>query len=136
MDTLTKRERSERMGLVRSKNSRSTEWRFRSALIRHGIAGWRMHDASLPGCPDFVFPQRRLAVFIDGCFWHACPICNRPLPRTNSEYWSKKIEGNVLRAKEIRRRLHRRNFDVMRVWEHDLRSTTSIDALLAKLFSP
>src|SRR5947209_13409422 len=85
MDTLTKEERSERMRKVRSKGNRSTEWRFRSALMRSRIRGWTLHDSSLIGSPDFAFREKKLVVFIDGCFWHGCRKCKRPVPKSNRE---------------------------------------------------
>lgn len=134
MDTLTKKERSERMRKVRSKGNRSTEWRFRSALMRSRIKGWTLHDSSLIGSPDFAFREKKLVVFIDGCFWHGCRKCKRPLPKSNSEYWTRKIHSNIQRARKIRKELTRQNFVVTRIWEHELRSRESLDSLLRRLF--
>src|SRR5690242_18199051 len=122
MDFLSKQERSERMRKVRSKGNRSTEWRFRSALMRSRIRGWTLHDPTLVGSPDFVFRENNLVVFIDGCFWHGCRRCKRPLPKSNREYWINKIKSNVRRARKVSRELERQNFIVTRIWEHDLRS--------------
>src|SRR5690349_8056353 len=108
MDIMSKEERSERMGRVRAKGNRSTEARFRLALVRSGIRGWRLHDQSLLGCPDFAFQERRLAVFIDGCFWHGCPLCKRPLPVANRDYWRNKVNSNVLRARRVNSALRRK----------------------------
>src|SRR5437773_5766095 len=99
MDILNRQQRSERMRRVRARGNRSTEWKLRSALIRLGIRGWRMHESALPGCPDFVFAKARLVVFVDGCFWHGCSRCDRPLPRKNAMYWRSKVKGNLTRAK-------------------------------------
>jgi DNA mismatch endonuclease (patch repair protein) len=133
MDTLTAEERSARMSLVRSRGNRSTEWRFRSAIVRAGIRGWRMHAKTLPGAPDFVFEREKIIVFIDGCFWHRCPTCRRTLPSTNRAYWSSKIAGNVSRAARINRQLRNLGFRVVRIWEHDLRSRSSVTALLTEI---
>jgi DNA mismatch endonuclease (patch repair protein) len=133
MDKLTKDERSERMRRVRSKGNRSTEWRFRSALMRKRISGWTLHDSSLIGSPDFVFRERNLAVFIDGCFWHGCRKCKRPVPQSNREYWTKKIRSNIQRARKIKKELKRQNFVVARIWEHELRSLESLDQLVTRL---
>src|SRR6185503_8895038 len=135
MDILNKRERSERMRKVRSKGNRSTEWKFRSALMRRRIRGWRLHDTSLIGSPDFVFRDNNLVVFIDGCFWHGCRKCKRPLPKSNREYWTNKINSNVHRARKITRELKRQNFVVTRIWEHDLRSPERLDQIVDRLFS-
>src|ERR1043166_370282 len=130
MDTLTRAQRSERMRRVRSKGNRSTEWRLRSALMRGRVSGWRLHVKDLPGQPDFFFPRQRLAVFIDGCFWHACPSCKRPLPTNNYSYWVEKIKGNVKRAKDVNRALRTMGCRVLRVWEHELRSPRGVEKSL------
>jgi DNA mismatch endonuclease (patch repair protein) len=130
MDTLTPAQRSERMRRVRSNGNRSTEWRLRSALMRCSVVGWRLHDTDLPGHPDFFFPARSLAVFIDGCFWHGCPFCKRPLPRDNYAYWAAKIKGNVKRADVVNRELRRMGYRVLRIWEHELASPKGIEKSL------
>lgn len=121
------------MSSVRSKGNRSTEWRFRSALMRRGIRGWKIHVRSIPGSPDFVFPERNLVIFIDGCFWHGCPKCKRPLPETNRAYWEGKVKSNMARARWITRELRRKGFKVVRFWEHELRSGESLEKLLSKM---
>lgn len=135
MDIMSSEERRRRMSGVRSKGNRSTEWKFRSALIRKGIRGWEMHARWLPGIPDFLFPKLRVAIFIDGCFWHGCPYCNRPLPQANRAYWSSKLKFNIAQAKHVNRVLLKKGIKVIRVWEHEVRKTQSIDFLLSKLFS-
>jgi DNA mismatch endonuclease, patch repair protein len=139
MDIMGKEERSERMRRVRSKGNRSTEARFRLALVRKGIRGWKMQDRSLAGRPDFVFPEAKIAIFVDGCFWHGCPVCKRPLPIANQEYWEKKINFNILRSRQVGRQLRSLGFTVLRVWEHSLRSpscaTRFVDRLLRLLRS-
>jgi len=134
MDILSKEERSRRMSGVRSKGNRSTEWKFRSALLRRGVSGWKMHVRSLPGVPDFFFPGRNLVVFIDGCFWHGCPRCRRPLPQANRAYWANKLQSNMTRARRVTRELRRQGFTVVRLWEHELRSRRSLERLLSRLF--
>jgi DNA mismatch endonuclease (patch repair protein) len=124
------------MALVRSRGNRSTEWRIRSFLARSAIAGWLMHPPFLPGLPDFFFPDRKIAVFVDGCFWHACPRCRRPLPVSNKSYWAPKIARNVARRREVTAVLHRRHIHVVRIWEHDLRGNAARTlARLAMLLS-
>jgi|SRR6185437_5676267 len=120
-DKISKTQRSAVMAKVRSTGNRSTEGRVEAALIAANIAGWEKHPKSVPGCPDFYFPEVRLAVFVDGCYWHACPRCCR-LPASNAEYWSDKIDSNRRRDNRIRRQLRRRGFRVMRIWEHEIKS--------------
>ena len=124
------------MALVRSRGGKSTERKVRALLMRRGVRGWTMNDASVPGCPDFVFHSQKRALFIDGCFWHGCPVCRRPMPRANARYWRSKIHGNVARAKLIDKTLKARGFRVTRLWEHELRPgvwTRVVPKLLAIL---
>lgn len=118
-ETLTKAERSERMSHVRGFGNRSTEWRLRATLIRVGVSGWRMHVRALPGRPDFVFTAAKLAVFVDGCFWHGCSRCYRR-PKTRKGFWDAKLAENTARDHRNHARLRRMGWHVVRLWEHDL----------------
>jgi DNA mismatch endonuclease Vsr len=125
-DVFTKQKRSEVMAAIRSRGNRDTELKFVAIMRRHGITGWRSHRP-LPGRPDFVFPGARLAVFVDGCFWHGCPKHCR-MPRTNLPYWQRKIVRNQERDRATNRIMRRLGWRVMRIWEHSL----SDDVLVAK----
>src|ERR1700740_1196337 len=114
-------ERSRIMGRIRSKGNRSTEWDFRLVLVRAGLRGWLLHPNQVFGTPDFYFPSKRVAVFIDGCFWHGCPKCYR-LPGDNRPYWKRKMLSNRLRDRTRTRELRPRNWHVLRIWEHSLES--------------
>src|SRR6185436_15649328 len=118
---------------VRSQGNRSTEWRLRSSLMRSRVRGWRLHATELPGKPDVVFDDLRVAVFVDGCFWHRCPSCKRRLPTANRGYWKRKIDGNVLRASDVQRALQRLGFAVVRFWEHELRAHGGPDAIADRI---
>src|SRR5204863_8839051 len=83
--------RSRLMGRVRSKGNYSTERSFRLALVRAGIRGWVLHPEKVFGSPDVCFPGEKIAVFIDGCFWHGCARCGH-VPRTRSAFWQLKFE--------------------------------------------
>lgn len=120
-DNITPKERSAQMAKVRSTGNRSTEMKVAAALKQAGIRGWEKHPESIAGRPDFYFPKARLAVFVDGCFWHACPKCARRLPSSNAEYWNHKIDFNRRRDNRTRRQLRALGFHVVRIWEHDLR---------------
>jgi len=133
MDILTKQERSRQMSSVRSKRNRSTEWKVRSALMREGVRGWKMNVRSIAGTPDFVFPDLNLAVFIDGCFWHGCPKCARPLPKSRRKYWVPKLRSNIARRRRVNRQLHHHGFKVIRIWEHEVSSPQALSKLLACL---
>lgn len=107
------------MARVRSRGNRSTEIRLIEIFRKHGIKGWRRHP-SLFGSPDFVFPEARVAVFVDGCFWHACPLHGR-IPDQNRDFWKAKLERNKRRDRLVRRTLKNLDWRVMRLWQHDLR---------------
>jgi DNA mismatch endonuclease (patch repair protein) len=117
------------MSKVRSVGNRSTELKVRMALVRMGVRGWVLHARDIEGRPDFWFPQHRLVVFVDGCFWHGCPKCLR-LPSQNRTYWTAKISGNIARRNAIRRALRRRGIKVLRVWEHQLKSQHWLQRLI------
>lgn len=112
--------RSELMARCRSKGNASTEGRM-VALLRHSkLTGWRRH-LSLPGKPDFAWPKRKVALFVDGCFWHG-HNCGRNLtPNSNVEYWRVKIERTQTRDRRISRELRKCGWTVLRVWECVLR---------------
>src|SRR5438046_1251963 len=82
--------RSRTMAAIRGKNTRSTERALRSALMRAGIKGWRLHANDVKGRPDIYFPKQNLAIFVDGCFWHGCPRCGH-IPKTRQSFWQAKI---------------------------------------------
>lgn len=111
--------RSRIMSAIRSKNNKTTELALIDLFRRHKIHGWRRHVA-LMGRPDFVFRQCRLAVFVDGCFWHGCQRCYKS-PRSNADYWAAKIARNQARDRKVTRLLRQLGWSVCRVWEHSLK---------------
>ena len=117
-DVFSKKKRSEVMAAIRSKGNKATELKLASILRAHGISGWRRHQP-LPGRPDFLFRRERLAVFVDGCFWHGCRWHCR-IPQDNRTYWSEKIAANRLRDIRHTQLLRRRGWRVLRVWHHEL----------------
>ena len=118
-DIFSKAKRSEVMAAIRSTGNKTTEEALASAFRRLGVKGWRRH-VDLPGKPDFVFRKQRLAVFVDGCFWHNCPKHGH-YPHTNQRYWSKKLARNISRDRKMARQLRQRGWSVMRIWEHDVK---------------
>jgi len=119
MDVVTKLVRSRIMAAVRSQHTRSTERKLRALLTCAGISGWKYQVRNLPGKPDFVFARKRIAIFVDGCFWHGCPKCYRR-PHSSRRYWDAKVAGNMRRDDRIRNRLRRMGWRVLRIWEHEL----------------
>lgn len=117
-DFLTVAERSRVMSRVRGQGNRATELQVVCLFRNHKITGWR-RNISLFGKPDFVFPAIRLAVFVDGCFWHGCPK-HRSWPATNRAFWRKKLEGNLTRDRLANATLGARGWRVIRIWQHEL----------------
>lgn len=119
-DTLTSAQRSARMSLIRSRDSKF-ELRVRSAIHRLGYQ-FRKHYEGLPGKPDLVFVARRKAIFLHGCFWHghSCRLNRRP--KTNTSYWESKVERNRERDVVVRRRLRQLGWNVLTIWECESRN--------------
>jgi DNA mismatch endonuclease (patch repair protein) len=111
--------RSEIMSRVRSKGNRATELRLGSLMRSQGVVGWRRNQ-SVFGSPDFVFPKARLAVFVDGCFWHGCPQ-HCKCPSSNRRFWKRKLSANRRRDLLVNRILRHKGWHVVRIWQHDLR---------------
>lgn len=124
MDNVTSKKRSWIMAQIQSTGNISTEQKLIFFFRRSKINGWR-RNFTLPGKPDFVFPKQRLAIFVDGCFWHGCPKCCR-IPQTNTEYWTSKIERNKSRDKTIVKILANKGWKVKRIWEHELKSDSKM----------
>lgn len=118
-DIFTKRKRSAVMAAVRSRGNAATELRLIAIFRAHNITGWRRHRPVF-GHPDFVFPALKLAVFVDGCFWHGCPI-HGTRPKQNAAFWKKKFAANRTRDRLVTRTLRARGWRVIRIWEHALR---------------
>lgn len=117
-------ERSRIMSRVRSRYNKSTELRMVAALKVGGIKGWRRH-AQIAGRPDFVFRGQKVAVFVDGCFWHGCPACYKA-PAKNAAFWSEKVQYVAGRDRRVTRELRASGWTVIRVWEHALRDPDAV----------
>lgn len=122
-DTVSVAERSRIMSAVRSGGNKATEMVLVKLLRKHGITGWRRR-VRLSGKPDFVFATQKVAIFVDGCFWHGCPKHCR-MPKSNQSYWQPKIAGNIARDALVTRTLRRAGWRVLRVWEHELAKKNS-----------
>lgn len=117
-DDLSPEQRSYAMSRVRSRGNKTTELRLQRLLGEAGLTGWKLH-ASVAGKPDFVFELEKVAVFVDGCFWHGCPRCYRR-PATNTSYWTEKVARNRRRDRRVTRQLRVQGWRVFRVWEHSV----------------
>ncbi len=111
---------SRTMKANRGKDTRP-ELALRGALWNAGIRGYRVHLKGIPGRPDIAFPATRLALFVHGCFWHRCPRCDLPLPKSNTEFWRRKFELNKERDERKRRALEELGWTVQVFWECELK---------------
>lgn len=130
-DIMPKEKRSALMSRIRGKwtmPERKAHAYLKGLKIRH-----RMHP-KLAGNPDILLLNSRVVIFIDGCFWHKCPV-HFVQPKTRVEFWRSKIEGNVKRAREVTKTLKKKGFRVVRIWEHEFetqRYKQSLKRLLTK----
>lgn len=106
----------------RGKNTRP-ELELRRLLRKAGYPGYRLHWKQAPGRPDIAYPGRRIAIFVNGCFWHRCPHCRPPEPKSHSEFWRRKFELNRERDERKQRELEAAGWTVVTVWECQLRDT-------------
>jgi DNA mismatch endonuclease (patch repair protein) len=114
-DVFTKAKRSAVMAAIRSRGNRATELRLIALMRERGVTGWR-RNAAVFGRPDFVFPRERVAVFVDGCFWHGCPR-HATMPAGNRAFWQAKLARNAARDREVTRALRKAGWAVLRIWE-------------------
>lgn len=106
------------MSRIRGSGNKETELKLIGIFKTHDISGWR-RKAPLFGKPDFVFSKLKVAVFVDGCFWHACPL-HATQPKSNAEFWQAKLARNVARDRLVIRTLRKQGWRVLRIWEHEL----------------
>lgn len=118
-DIFSKEDRSRIMRRVKSTGNRSTELKLIEYFKEKHITGWRRHYG-VKGHPDFVFLDRHIAVFVDGCFWHGHD-CRNTRPSANEEYWNKKRQKNVAHDKEVTALFRERGWYVIRIWECELK---------------
>jgi DNA mismatch endonuclease (patch repair protein) len=118
------------MSRIKGKGNKDTELAMIQILRSHHISGWRRNQSVL-GKPDFVFPKQKVALFVDGCFWHGCPKHSN-MPQNNREFWVNKLQGNKVRDKLVTRELRKMGWKVVRVWEHELKSLQRVMERLKK----
>lgn len=126
--------RSRVMRAVRSRGNKSTEVRLRMALTLNRISGWILHPKGFAGSPDFLFTKHRIAVFVDGCFWHGCLKCGH-IPRNNRAFWKEKIRKNKQRDRATNRSLKQQRVASFRIWEHSLKSPSEVSRVVKRLRS-
>ena len=131
MDTLTPNERSERMGRIRSKDTKP-EIAVRRLVHSLGFR-YRLHGSGLPGHPDLVFPGRKRVIFVHGCFWHRHPGCKKAsTPSTNRDFWTTKFSANLQRDKKKIRELRKLGWKVLVVWECEIRNSEKLTKRLRR----
>lgn len=112
------------MSANRGKNTRP-EIELRRTLWHQGLRGYRLHERGLPGTPDIVYGRYRLAIFVHGCFWHRCPRCKLPLPKSHTAFWKEKFRMNKIRDRRNQRALVDAGWNSLEVWECEIRTDLS-----------
>ncbi|NBR86847.1 MAG: DNA mismatch endonuclease Vsr [Proteobacteria bacterium] len=123
--------RSELMSRIRSRGNKRTELALLRLFRAHKITGWRRHQ-NIFGKPDFLFLKHKLAVFVDGCFWHGCRKCYRA-PKSNCAFWRQKVERNRKRDLKVNRSLRTQGWKVVRFWECKLHDDAAVVKVLRKV---
>jgi DNA mismatch endonuclease, patch repair protein len=132
LDNLSKSTRSKVMASIRGKNT-SPELAVRRLLWAEG-RHYRVHDRTVPGIPDISSSGAKVAVFIDGCFWHGCKRCYKE-PTSNVSFWREKLKRNKERRREVKRELRSKGWNVLEFWEHEvLRDPSAVAAAIARSF--
>lgn len=126
-DVFDKAKRSDVMSRIRGHGNKGTELALMQLFRIHRINSWRRRQPVF-GRPDFVFPKLKVAVFVDGCFWHGCPRHSN-LPVKNRPFWQRKLKGNKLRDRRVNRLLRAQGWVVLRIWEHELTRRNELKAL-------
>lgn len=131
-DAFSKEKRSEVMSKIRSKNTKP-ELAVRKALTRMGLR-YRLQSRLLPGKPDIIISRMSTVIFVNGCFWHQHSNCKRKaMPKSNREYWQKKLGGNVERQRRDVRALKKLGWRVIKVWECQTTSESKLAGRLSRV---
>jgi DNA mismatch endonuclease (patch repair protein) len=131
MDKISSERRSLNMSKIRSKDTKP-ELKVRRLLFSKGYR-YRIHVSDLPGKPDLVFVRKRVAIFVHGCFWHCHPkesCLDSKIPKSNSDYWLKKLQRNVVRDAESLSKLQELGWRVLVIWDCETRDD---ELLLARI---
>jgi DNA mismatch endonuclease (patch repair protein) len=111
---------SEAVSRVMSSNKgkdTSPELILRKGMWAKGIRGYRKHPKCIPGRPDVVFPKQHLAIMVNGCFWHRCPVCSQSIPKVNSQFWKAKFDRNIERDIRVLEELNTLGWRTLVIWE-------------------
>ena len=122
------------MSRNKAKNTKP-ELNLRRSLYADGVRGYRLNWKKAPGTPDIAFPGKKIAIFINGCYWHRCPHCELPLPKTNKEFWEEKFDKNIKRDIKKEKELLDLGWVVLVFWECKIKTnmkdcTNKVKAIL------
>jgi DNA mismatch endonuclease (patch repair protein) len=131
-DVFTKKERSNVMSMIRSKNTKP-ELLVRQLLFSKGYR-FRLHQKTLPGKPDIILKKYKTVIFVNGCFWHGHKNCKKSiLPTSNIAFWKEKIQANMHRDKKAKQSLKKLGWSIFTVWECEIKNKTSFAKRMTKL---
>lgn len=116
---------SKTMSANKAKNT-GPEVTLRKALWNCGLKGYRTNYNNVPGKPDIAFTSKKLAIFVNGCFWHRCPYCNYSMPKTNTLFWQQKFAKNGERDAKKTNELQMLGWNVLTVWECQIKENVDI----------
>ena len=110
--------------VMKSNKGRDTtpEIIVRKALREAGFSGYRLNWKKAPGRPDIAYPGKKVAIFVNGCFWHRCPYCNLSTPKTHSDFWQQKFQKNVERDERKTKELETMGWNVFTLWECQIKT--------------
>ena len=127
-DYNTKKQRSYNMSRIKSSKTKP------ELILKDALRGrYLRYQPKIYGKPDFASKKNKTVIFVDGCFWHKCPKCYRE-PKTNKDFWLPKIERNVERDKKVTKKLKSEGWDVIRIWEHEIKKNpkTCVEKIVGK----
>jgi len=128
---IPKNENTSRVMSANKAKDTKPELMLRKKLIQEGLRGYRIHYKKVPGSPDICFTNKKIAIFIHGCFWHRCPKCKLPLPKSNTVFWQKKFNNNKKRDKDKIDLLVNNGWGVMVFWECDIKG--DLNSVIARI---
>ena len=125
---------SRTMSAIRAKNTKP-ELLVRKMLLSAGVNRYRLHPKNVPGRPDIAFSKAKLAIFVNGCFWHGCPYCKLKLPKTHRVFWRNKITANKLRDARKNHELKKSGWRSLTIWTCRLRTERGRGRILQRIYT-
>jgi len=128
---IPKNENTSRIMSANKAKDTKPELTLRRKLIKEGLRGYRIHYKKVSGSPDICFTTKKIAIFVNGCFWHRCPKCKLPLPKSNTVFWQTKFNNNKKRDKEKIDLLASNGWEVIVVWECEIKD--DLNSVIARI---